>query len=261
MATGTKKKTKKSTKETKNNASTKSSKKQTSQKKTTASSPDKRKKLVKNIAIWVAIFIVSLIAIDYGVQYLNYKASVAIVNGERIYKGAYYDQLDSTYGSTVIGQMIDETLIHQEAEKQEVSVSSDEIDAEIKELEESYGGSEQLEAEMELRGISMDELRKQIETTLIVEKILLDDIEITEEEKKEFYEEYKDVIFTEDEDPTYEEAKEQVEETLREQKVSQEVQVWLVELQDGATIKNNIDEPQSFSFLGITRAFFTSVTE
>ena len=218
-----------------------------------------RMKMLKNIAIWLGVFVVTLVVVDYGVQYLNYNASAAIVNGERIMRGEFYDQLEDSYGISVSEQMIDEALIYQEAEKENITISDDEIEAEIKDLEDNYGGEEALQSELDARGITEETLKKQIETTLIVEKILLDDIEVTEDEKKEFFEEYKDVLFPEDEDPTYEEAEEKVEQTLRDQKLSQEVQVWLEELRNDATIRNNISEPKSIEFLGITRSFISGL--
>jgi foldase protein PrsA len=219
----------------------------------------KRMKLLKNIAIWLGVFLVTLVLVDYGVQYLNYKASVAIVNGERIMKGDFYEQLEDTYGATIVSQMIDERLIFQEAEKENVTVSDEEINDEISELQENYGGEEALQSELDARGISDEKLREQIETTLIVEKMLVDSIEITEEEKKEFFEEYKDVLFPEDEDPTYEEAEEKITQTLRDQKLSQEVQTWLAELREDSNIRDNVTEPKDIQFLGITRDFISEL--
>lgn len=197
--------------------------------------------------------------IDYAVQYLNYRASVAIVNGERIYKGDFIEKLQDSYGASIVSQMIDERLIYQEAEELDVVISDDDIDAEIDGLEEQYGGEEAFQSELDARDISNEELRQQIETTLLVETMLLDDITISDEEKKDFYDQYKDQIIPGNEDPTYEEAEEQIEETLRDQKITQNVQGWLTELRDNATIKNNIEEPKDYSFLGITRAFFSEL--
>lgn len=221
----------------------------------------KRMKLLKNTAIWLGVFLVTLILVDYGVQYLNYNASVAIVNGERIMKGDFYEQLEDTYGTAIVSQMIDERLIYQEAAKENITVSDNEIDAEISELEENYGGGEALQAELDARGISDQKLREQIETTLIVEKMLADSIEITEEEKKQFFEEYKDVLFPEEENPTFEDSEEKITQTLRDQKLSQEVQTWLTELREDANIRDNILEPKTIQFLGITRDFISDLSK
>jgi len=212
-------------------------------------------KIAKTLAIWIIVFFVTLVGIDYGVQYLNNQASVAIVNGERIYRKAFYEKLKDTYGTTIATQMIDEALIYQEAEKENIAITDKEIDAEIKTLEDTYGGKEALQGELDSRNISTDKLRSQIETTLIVEQILMKDITITEDEKKEFYEQYKDVLFTDNDNPTYEESEAKIEDTLKDQKISQQVQTWLTDLEGKSTIKNNVEDPKDYSFLGITRAF------
>ena len=272
MAARSTKKNSTSSNRKKSSKPTKSSTKKTSAKRASSSTSSKKSstgqskktnitKILKSVAIWVGVFVITLIVVDYAVQYLNHKASVAIVNGERIYRGEFNEQLEEACGANTVSQMIDEALIYQEADKEGISASDEDIDKEIESLEENYGGREELEEELEVRNITMESLRQQITTTLLVEKMLEDRIEITEEEKKEFYEEYKDVLFTEDEDPTYEEAEEQITETLMDQKLNQEYQVWIVEIQEDANIKDNVSDPKDFEFLGITRAFVVDLTE
>lgn len=218
-------------------------------------------KIVFNIVVWTVVFVVSLIAVDYAVQYLNYHASVAVVNGERIYNGEFYKQLKQSYGQGVVSQLIDEKLIYQEAEKKNVNVSDKEIDEEIKTLEDNYGGKDVLNDELEARNMTREDLEKQVKTTLIVEKILGKDIEITEDQKKEFFEEYKDVLFTDNSDPSYEESEEEIERILREQEVSSRLQPWLLEIRDKSTIQNNVEKPKDYQFLRITRSFIDEIID
>ncbi len=217
-------------------------------------SPEKQT-LLKKILVWTLIVFGTLILVDYAVQYLNYKASVAIVNGERLYRSDFYDRLEESYGTVIASNMIDEALIYQEAKKKDVKISDEDIEKELKDLETQYGGKEALQQELDARNITDERLRHQIETTLIIEKILTSKIKLSEDELKEFYEQYKDVLFTEDPVPSYEEAKETVKERLREQKLSTEVQTWIQELRADASIKNNIEEPKNYGFLMITRTF------
>lgn len=221
----------------------------------------KSNKILMNVLIWIVVFFVSLVVVDFGVQYLNYHASAAVVNGERIYNGEFNDKLRQSYGETVISQMIDEKIIRQEARNQDVEISDEEVEKEIEQLEKDYGGADELDNQLEMNGTSRARLEDQIETVLIVQKILGDDIEITEQEKKDFYEEYKDVLFTENEDPTYEESEEKIEEILTEQKVSQELQPWLAELKDEANIQNNVEQPKKYKLLRITKDFVNELLE
>lgn len=221
----------------------------------------KERKFLFNLVVWTFVFLLSLVIVDYAVQYLNFHASVAVVNGERIYKSKFYDKLEESYGQTIAGQLIDEVLIYQEATKNNIVIDEEDIEKEIASLEENYGGKEILDSELENRGITRDELKTQIETTLIVQEILGKEIEITEEEKKEFYDQYKDVLLTDNDDPTYEEAEDKVEEVLLEQKIGQKVQPWLTEIRDAANIQNNIDKPKDYELFRITKSFINDWIE
>lgn len=212
-----------------------------------------KKLLLKRVLIWLGVFLVTLVLVDYGVQYLNYKASVAIVNGERLYRKEFYKQLEDSYGSTVVSSMIDEALIYQEADQKNIEVSEKDIDEELTTLEEQYGGKDALQSELDSRNIEMDYLRHQVETTLIVEKILTKQIKVTEDEMKEYYEQYKDSYFTDS--ASYEDAKDAVKEQLSQEKLSGEYQTWIVGLRNNASIKNNIDDQKDYGFLLITRTF------
>lgn len=221
--------------------------------------PARIKKLLINVGIWVVVFFVSLVIVDYAVQYLNYNASIAIVNGERIYRKDFYARMEQIYGSSIAGQMIDQLLIEQEGEKQGITVTDEEVQAKIASWEESYGGKEAFDAELEARKLTREGLAKDVRISLIEEKILGADITITEEEEQQLYEQYKDVIVPNNPEPTFEEAKTRIDEALRQQKISALEQQWLEDLRAAANIKNNIDEPKPYSFLGITRALITEL--
>ncbi len=221
----------------------------------------RQNKILFNVLLWLVVFFVSLVLVDYAVQYLNYHASAVVVNGERIYRGEFYDKLEESYGETVVSQMIDEKLIYQQAEKENVEIDEDDINKEIEQLEKDYGGKDNLEKELETRGTSRDDLRSRIETVLIVQEILGKDIELSEEEKKSFYDEYKDVLFPDNDNPTYEEAEETIEDILIEQKVSQKLQPWLADLKSEANIQNNVEKPKDYELLRITKAFINDLIE
>jgi parvulin-like peptidyl-prolyl isomerase len=235
--------------------------------KSTSESSNKKKmnermaKVLRNLLFWLLLFIVSLVIVDYVVQYLNYHASVAVVNGERISRNDFYEKLEQRYGTSIASQMIDESLIFQEGEEEGITITEEEIQEQVDELETQYGGEDILNEELKSLGITREQLDIQIETTLLVEKLLESEIEITDEEAAEFFEEYKDSLFPDDENITFEEGREVVDENIREQKIAEEVQPWLTQLRSDASIQNNVEEPRSYSFLGITRDFFGELFE
>lgn len=216
-------------------------------------------KLLEKIGIWSAIFVVALVGIDYAVQYLNQKATVAIVNGERIYRKEFLSELEATYGYMIINQLISERVVYQKADAEGVSVTEEEIDEKIAEIQEKYGGEAAFEELLEAQFITMEELRGEYERSTLLEKLLADEISITEQEKRDFYDQYKDLYFPEDTYASYEVAAQDVETQLTRQKMEEMLQGWLSNLQDEATITNNIEDPKDYSFLGITRAFFSDL--
>ncbi len=211
------------------------------------------KKLLFGVGLWVLVFVVSLVIVDYAVQYYNYKASVAIVDGERISKGEFYEKLEETYGEAVINEMIEETIVFHEAEKEGIEVTDEKVDDEVSQLEQEYGGEEGLKSQLEMRGLTMDDLKRNIKISLMLEELLKDDVQITEEDKQEYYEQNKANLIPGNEEPTYEEAEEIIVDRLTQEKISLQVTPWIMEKRDELDIKNNIENPRDYKLLGITR--------
>jgi hypothetical protein len=91
---------------------------------------DNLKPIVKIVGM-VLVIIASLALIDLAVQYLNNDYSVAVVNGTRISKNVWHDRLEKAYGSAVASQLIEDQIIKAEAKKADVSISKEDIYAEI----------------------------------------------------------------------------------------------------------------------------------
>lgn len=132
---------------------------------------------------------------------------VAIVNGQKIDREQLGDFLVNAYGDIALDFLIKKRLVDQEAKKNNVLVTKDEINERLKKNAElqiermmkqySLASKEDLELELFKSGMTLDKLRKnimesfenQIEVQLIVEKILLKDITYTEDELHAAYEE------------------------------------------------------------------------
>lgn len=137
----------------------------------------------------------------------NNNEIVAIVNGQKIAREQLGDFLISAYGDMALDFLIKKRLVNQEAKKNDVQVTEDEINERLKKNAEfqidrmmrqyNLASKEDLELELFKSGMTLDKLRKnimesfenQIEIQLIVEKILLKDITYTEDELREAYEE------------------------------------------------------------------------
>jgi peptidyl-prolyl cis-trans isomerase C len=99
--------------------------------------------------------------------------------------------------SNVLEQMINTELLYQAAEDENVSVSDEEVDQQIQQYKNQYGEQGFADAlqrsgttEEELRG----DLRKSIAIQELIEQELGSDIEVTETDQRDFYDENPDMF-------------------------------------------------------------------
>jgi len=216
-------------------------------------------KPVLKIGGMVLLIIGSLALIDLAVQYLNNDYSVAVVNGTRISKNVWNDRLQKAYGSAVASQLIEDQIIKSEAKKADVSVSKEDIDKEVDRIVESIGGEELFNSALEANNITLAELKDQIEVDLLSTAILKPTLEYTEEDVKEFFNQYSDVIYPEETAALeegakldFEKFKDDVEEVYVQQQVQTELNTWLGERRAEYKIQDNSTGKPKYGFLTIT---------
>lgn len=180
--------------------------------------------------IKLGILIVILLIAAY---YLRGLIIVATVNGEPISRLSVIRELEKRQGAQALDTIITEKLILQEAKKQNLNVTQAEIDEEIAKIEASLSEQGQnLDQLLQSQGISKEELNKQIQLQKLI-SLMVNIAEITDEEVDEYLEENESTI---PEDVSEEEIREQARESLKQQKLSQDVQVYLEELRSQANI-------------------------
>ncbi|MCV9886941.1 peptidylprolyl isomerase [Metabacillus halosaccharovorans] len=143
----------------------------------------------KTLAI-LAVLIVAAIAVFI---FLSTRSDVvAKVGGESLTKDDLYTFFVEQNGEAALDTLITKNLINQEVEKEKITVSSKEIDAELQELIDSYGGEETFEQQLTSSGLTQDDIKEDIEVNLKIEKLLEPQIGITEEEMQTYFDENKD---------------------------------------------------------------------
>lgn len=187
----------------------------------------------------VMLFILIIIAI-VGIKF-PYFVVVAKVNNTPIFVNEYLGKLNKTAGSQIVDQMVTEALIQQEAKKKGISATSEETDKKIAEIETQFGGKSGFDTLLESRGLTRDDVRKDIALNLILEKLVGDKIVVSDEEVAEYYKTNKDAF----KDQTEEEAKTQIKENLKGQKLQQEVGKYIEELKSQAKISIYLPGVQS----------------
>jgi foldase protein PrsA len=221
---------------------------------------------VTKYSLMLLLILLFFVAIDFGVQYLNNDYSAAVVNGDRITNSEYYYRLDQAYGNAIVSQLIEEELVRQEAARQGVVATQEEIEAEVEDITEQVGGEEQLNASLDAYNLTMEDLTRQIELDILSRKMLEPTIEYTEEDVMAFFEEYSEMIFPEDaaeleegELLDYESYKEETLDVYLQQEIETAKGPWLAELETESRIQNNVAEDPSYKLLGATRNIISNI--
>lgn len=141
--------------------------------------------------LYIAIGVLAATAIFIIMGFTEDK-SVASVGDAEITKEALYDEMVASAGAATLDAMISNEVVNQEADKAGIEVTEEELEAEMTVYEESYGGAEALEQALTASGMSIADLKEEMETYLKIEKIIGPDIEITDEQIQTYFEENKE---------------------------------------------------------------------
>lgn len=200
------------------------------------------------------------IGVDLLVQYLNNDYSVAVVNGERISNKEYYKLLDQAYGESISETLIEYSLIRQEAAKEGIELSQEEIDTELQNTIDYVGGEEAFEQVLAGNDITREDVIDQIELSLLTTKILTPTLEYTDEDVKDFFDEYSDLIFPDETDALeegekldYDQYKDETEEVYINQLIEDKKSDWISGLKAEAKIQNNAVEKPKYGLLTVTK--------
>ncbi|MDD2270160.1 MAG: SurA N-terminal domain-containing protein [Candidatus Dojkabacteria bacterium] len=227
----------------------------------------KESKITK-YSLLVLLILLFFVVIDLGVQYLNNDYSAAVVNGQRISEKDYYYRLDQAYGSAIVSQLIDEKLISQKAQELNVEATQEEIDEEIADITEQVGGEEQLNMSLEAYNLTLEDLRRQIETDIVTRKMIEPTLEYTEDDVLAFFEKYSAMMFPEEaaeleegELLDYESHKDDALKIFLQQEIESEKGKWIEDMREEARIQNNVTDSPKYKLLGATRNIISNILD
>lgn len=126
----------------------------------------------------------------------NKEETVATVNGVNITKSQLYDDMVKTGGEQTLSGMIEKELVNQEAKKANVTITQADLDEELKNYTESFGGEENLNQALASYGMTKDDLFESIEMNLKLTKLLEPQITVTDEQIKQTFDENKEAFNT-----------------------------------------------------------------
>jgi len=160
---------------------------------------------------------------------------VATINGESITRLQLISDLERQYGKQALEGLVIEKLILQEAKSKKITVSDSDVSAELKKIESQVSKSGQtLDQLLTLQGMSRVDLQKRIKIQKMVEKLLINNLSVSEKEVDDYISSNKD-SFTNT--PITKEIRDSVKEQLKQSKITEKYQQWLSDLKKKAKIE------------------------
>lgn len=220
----------------------------------------KQKNILIGFGILIAVLVASYFYFGGSLPFQTQDEVVARVNGEEVVRSeldariAQFEQALTAQGQSsqleneeskaqlenqALSQIIAEKLVLQEAEKENINVSQEEVDTEYQNIVTTVGGEEALSQRLEELDTTKEDLRENIEQQLITQKYIdnitaNENFEVTDEEVVAFYDEWS----AEQEDPpAFEEVETQVRDQLVSQKENQFISDFIAELRQNANIE------------------------
>lgn len=158
----------------------------------------------------------------------------ALVNNKPISRFALDRQLEKQGGQQALENLVMETLIFQEAKKKGVIVSASEVEQKIAEIEKQFTDTGQkLDDLLASQGQTRKDLAEQLKIQLLVEKLLGNQAQISDEEIAGYFEKNKNLF---SKGATLENEKDEIKSRLTQQKLSESFQNWAENLKKEAKI-------------------------
>lgn len=134
-------------------------------------------------------FIITAIVIIGLALLFTYKKNWILagsVNGAMISNFEVLSRLNSQFRTQTLNQMINEKIILQEAQKQKVNVTKEEVADKIAVLEKSVGGKETLDGLLSQQGQTRNGLQDQVRIQLMIEKLYSSEATVSAQEVTDF---------------------------------------------------------------------------
>ncbi len=103
-----------------------------------------------------------------------------------------------SFKKNILNQLIDYELFYQQAQKEKVKISNDEISLEIDKIKDNFSSPEEFTEVLKANNITLTQLKDDIKRQLMINKILektKNQVTITDEELLKYYNENKESLF------------------------------------------------------------------
>ena len=201
----------------------------------------------RTYALLGALVLAAVLLFFFGnnlVQAWQSKTAAAVVNGEVISKGDLNRRLIQSYGDDTVQKLVDETLVFQEAAKEKVQVTPDEVNAELAQVEASIAPTK-LDDALAARKMDRADLDRQIRLKILIDKMLGSGINPSDKDIQTYFDANKDALAQSvgksSADLKLDDVRSDIISTLKEQEISNRYQTWIQDLQSKAKIQTYVN--------------------
>lgn len=145
----------------------------------------------------ISLFVIAALVVALIMNPFSSNEALVDVNGTVIDKDMLYDKMynfssqgQAKMGVGMLDQLVTEELIKQEVAKQKVVVTSKEVDDFLADIvKKQFPSQEEFEGYLAQQGMTLELVKKQMETQLQLKKIFEPQIKVTDEDVKKYFDE------------------------------------------------------------------------
>jgi foldase protein PrsA len=138
---------------------------------------------------WIGIGVGLAVAVGaVGAVKLRNQRAIVVINGEKITRARFLNELERNYGGTVLRQMLQERLVLQQAKKKGVMPTSAEVQKEIADMREE---EPDLDRQLRIHGKAVEDLARDVEGRLAVARLIASDVNVPDSEIQKLWASYQ----------------------------------------------------------------------
>jgi len=176
------------------------------------------------------------IALILGIGFWLYKTNnfpiVAVVGMRPVTRFEVNRELYKQSGKSMVDNLVTEILINNELKRSGVVITDTEMNEKIDTIKQSLGEGQDLESLLAQRGMTLDDVKKQLRLQMGVEKLLASKVALTDDEITKFVTENGQYLTA----TTEAGKKDEAIAALKQQKTQTEVTAWVQDLKNKAKV-------------------------
>lgn len=181
----------------------------------------------------------TLALVVLGIALLTYKVGPyfvpAMIGYTPVTRLAVWQRMEASYGAQTLDDLVNEKILDNAIAKAGIKVDQAKVDEQLKNLETQFESAGGLDAALEQRGLTKQDLIKQITTQLSVEEVLKDKIKPSEEDVNKAFEEGSKTTYK---DKKFDEVKASIADELTQSKLREEFLSWFEGVKAEAKVKS-----------------------